>query len=307
MHISKDLIKIGEKEYNIDFILLPSFKEGLVRAYTWTRFYKRVDWDLDFPLPENFFTLKLGNHGMHYYQQCTPFLLEKDEVNEWLQWEVLSPSEGDDIKALAVITINPIKPEDRKTSIGTTVNFPLWAAQLSMEGMPTIQMHPTPSKELIKATENAIEKGILNIVKSVESKIRNEFSNQSGSSYHGRNFIPNFNNQRKNWDGERSRRPERRNSPERRDRSRSPMRTEAPQLRTLNQQPEPSAPYQPGFMYPNSGQSPMVYHPSQMVGINQPIGSVPLQAQPVIPFNGQSLITPQHQQDSLAQRQRYGN
>lgn len=303
MHVSDETIQIGNTQFNIDFILLPTFKEGMVRAFTWTRFYKRVNWDLQFPTPDKFFTLDLGELlGKHVYQPCPPFILEEEECGEWLTWSIVAPVEGDDIKALAVKAQHLTALSPRRTKIAEHINFPLWAAQLECENQPTIQMSLSPSQEIIKATEAAIAAGMEKIAKAVEEKIRAELVRPPYSGpnrYQGNNF--------------RARREDRQRSPDQRRRSRSPPNSRrSPSVNrdsTRGVTPAADTPpqFQPSYIYNNTpylqGQHPGLntLMPQQAMLASNHYGN--LQQPTPLPGIGQSLP----QQETLPQRQRYGN
>lgn len=306
MHVSDETIHIGNRQYNIDFIILPTFKEGMVRAFSWTRFYKRINWDTQFPTPEKFHTIDFGVvHGKHVYQSCPPFILEEEECGDWLTWETISLAEEDDVKALAVKAHDPAETNLRKTKIAEHINFPVWATQLAAEALPTIQMSRSPSEEMIKSTEAAITAGIEKMTKILEEKIRSEMSRtpyNGPGRFQGGNF--------------RSRREDRQRSPDHRRRSRSPPNQrrspatgqEAPRSAPSTTEAQPL--YQPGYMYATPNGTP--YHQGQAPGMNPltpqqglmaPNLYGSLQQPAIIPGIGQPIL----QLDNLAQRQRYGN
>ena len=75
--VSRKTTMIGPKMFVLDYLLLPTFLPGQVRP-KWDRFFARVHWDADFPLPPNFYTLVLadepnGTSVSYHYKQMEPF------------------------------------------------------------------------------------------------------------------------------------------------------------------------------------------------------------------------------------------
>lgn len=231
--VSDNFVNLDNRSYLLDFIITPTFRPGQARPY-WKTFHKRVNWNLDYPIPDQLLTINMGNHGIFVFTPSPPFFLDKDECSDWLQWETFSPAKhggtGDDFKTLCVIMEQPISVSDRKKGIGAFTDHTTWIIQLAASA-------PAPDTVSL-----VIENQFKSFTKNVEKQIRDEI---------GKPGTPNK--------GKRNRRrpsnpqPASSRSDTKRDRSRSPPRRE------LSLQTQTTGyPYQ-NYTFPGQGPSAMGY------------------------------------------------
>ena len=196
---------IGPKMFVLDYLLLPTFLPGQVRP-KWDRFFARVHWEADFPLPPNFYTLVLadepnGTSVSYHYKQMEPFNLDLEECGDWLEWDILSPPKSDDIKGLRVMMGKDPADPTLMVGIGAHLDYPLWIAQMDAAHTQSVAMNSQSSASPTSSASSSVshtasdlepitrkdfegftEQTIVRLARAVESKIRSEIRSELRSA-----------------------------------------------------------------------------------------------------------------------------
>ena len=147
MNVTRDYYFISGQRINIDFIVLPTHKDGILYPL-WTNFYQRMNWNTNISPPSNLLLLTLINHGTYVYRRCPPFFLELDPCNSWLEWLVLeTPNTSQLIKVLRIK--DEANPNNilNNTSICNHIDYIEFVSQLetlSPPHAPRVQLNCCP-------------------------------------------------------------------------------------------------------------------------------------------------------------------
>ena len=211
------------REVNIEFLRRRSTFKHPATLSRFNSFYVLTNMDSGrAALPKDYHEIQIGGIS-HIYRPFYPFLLDKDDCGDWLEWGKISTptTSGTTDEYMLLIVRNDKEPMKEKTSIGMHLDYDAFntqniadhhahedrieqavAAEMAKLPPPPVQVAPVaaiPPEVLLAASKQEFATHSQALIRAVEDKIHteiaNEFSQQNNNNNAAPNqFVPRYNN-----------------------------------------------------------------------------------------------------------------